>query len=330
MKGKKTQEHSRPSQESGMATLETVWAGIPELSFSPDSTDKMPTLIDKENCGKGYKVKDGEIYTVRLGMHSHPASGAGAFTKDSQAVCLIPATTSKRHLIVALFAPKEIYPAVFMDNVSLKASQPFHLELIKGSAALICNNGSSKLPLGDDAVNLDGDAILISQSALRDMTPDYLNYTYDFITFQVMVVEEKDCILLKQVRLAESESEEWQDSITAQIGDKIEFEIYYCNGSDSSQRITISEELPPCLKYVKSEAFLYTPETSEGKSIDTDTITTDGLVIDRCDPDAEIVVCYTAEVASHHLVSTGDRIWNWTKVQAGSKILENYAEVIMK
>lgn len=271
-------------------------------------------------------MKDGEIYTMRLGMHSHP-DGLGAFTKDSIAVCEIPTVISKRHRVIALFATPEIYPALFMDHVSLSAEQPCRLELIKGSAALVCNNGTKGLPLEDDAVSLEGDLVIISSSELSDKTPDYLSYTYDFIAFQVKVVTEEECILQKQVRRVDSEDGKWRDSVTAQIGDVVEFRVQYTNGSGSPQKVTISEELPPCFEYVKSEAFLYSPGALEGKPLDSGTFVASDMEVGRCGPEETVAVHYAVEVIDYPPEDQQGREWNWTKVRAGSKVLENYAEV---
>lgn len=329
MKNDNVKKYTTSPKPLGMPTVEAAWAGAPlSLEFSPDSTEDMPTLIDKANCGKEYHVKDGEIYTIRLGMHSHP-DGLGAFNKESLAICEIPTTISKRHPIIALFATPEIYPALFMDYVSLNADRPFRLELIKGSAMLLCNNGAEGMPLGDDAVSLEEDLVIISQSALSDKTPDYLNYTYDFIVFQVRVATEIECILRKQVRLINGDGKEWHDSVTAHIGDMVEFRVQYTNGSGSPQKVKISDDLPPCLECVKCEAFLYDLETPEGKPIDSGTFITSGMEIGSCKPEETVAIYYTTEVVDYSPEDQQGLVWNWTEVRTGAKILENYAEVII-
>lgn len=70
MKTDNIKKNDTSSISFGKLTMEIAWADIPKLSFSSDSTREMPTLIDKENCGKSYRVKGGEIYTVRLGVVS--------------------------------------------------------------------------------------------------------------------------------------------------------------------------------------------------------------------------------------------------------------------
>lgn len=216
-----------------------------------------------------------------------------------------------------------------MDFVDLSAEQRCHLELIKGSAALVCNNGSKGLPLEDDAVSLEGNLVIISSRELSDKTPNYLNYTYDFITFQVRVSTEKECILQKQVRLVDGKNGKWHDSVTARIGDVIEFRVQYTNGSNSPQKVTILETLPLCFEYVKSEAFLYSPETSEGKPIDSGMFVTSGMKIGSCKPEETVVVHYTAEVVDYPAENQQNRVWDWTELRVGSKVLENYAEVII-
>lgn len=192
MKSNNTYKNTIFTKPLGKPTVEAVWAGIPlSLELSPDSTDDMPTLIDKANCSKEYSVQDGEIYTVRLGMHSNP-NGRGAFTRDSIAACSIPTESAKRQVVVALFAQQEISPAVFMDYTGLNADTPFHLEYLYRSAMLEHNNGAQELVLSDNAVSVEGNMIIISHDELKGEIPDYCTYTYDFITVQVRVVFDKE------------------------------------------------------------------------------------------------------------------------------------------
>lgn len=192
MKPNSTYENTTSSKPLGKPTVETVWAGIPlSLELSSDSTEGRPILVDKESCGKEFKVRDGEIYTIRLGMHSNP-NGLRAFTRDSMAVCTIPVTEAKGQIISAMFAAHEIYPAIFMDYVGLYADVPFSLEFMYQSAALECNDGEKGLLLSDNAISFADDMIIISHDGLKGEIPAYCNYTYDFIRVQVRVVFEQE------------------------------------------------------------------------------------------------------------------------------------------
>lgn len=172
--------------------MEVAWQGIPlTWEVDPDSPRDAPILYDREHCGKRYRVKDGEVYTIRLGIHSDP-NGVGVISRDSCVSCIVPTASGKQQFIMALFSVAEIYPARLMDGVYLSADVPFHLEYVYRSAMLESNNGSKGLLLSDNAVELRDDLVIISHCGLEGEIPAYCTYTYDFITVQVRVVFDEE------------------------------------------------------------------------------------------------------------------------------------------
>lgn len=192
MKSNKTEKKFPAPEFPDKPTMEVAWQGVPlTWEVDPDSPKESPMLFDREHCGKCYRVKDGEVYTVRLGVHSDP-NGIGTISRDSTAVCVIPTESGKQLHIMALFSVAEIYPAMLMDYVFLCADTAFHLEYVYQSAMLESNNGSKGLLLSDNAVELRDDLVIISHCGLEGEIPGYCTYTYDFITVQVRVVFDED------------------------------------------------------------------------------------------------------------------------------------------
>lgn len=176
----------------GKPTVEVAWQGIPlTWEVDPDSPKDSPMLYDREHCGKCYRVKDGEVYTIRLGIHSDP-NGVGVISRDSSIGCVVPTASGKRQFIMALFSVAEIYPAKLMDGVYLSADVPFHLEYVYRSAMLESNNGSKGLVLSDNAVCLEDGLVTIGHDGLEGEIPDYCTYLYDFITLQVRVAFDEE------------------------------------------------------------------------------------------------------------------------------------------
>ena len=61
-----------------------------------------------------------------------------------------------------------------------------------------------------------------------------------------------------QVRFKDSEDGAWQDSVDAEIGDEVEYQITYQNTSDSTQTdVVISDSLPANMQYVAGSTVLY-------------------------------------------------------------------------
>ena len=307
--------------------VEAAWAGIPELILSPGSTKEKPIVIDKRYYNREYMVKDGEIYTIRVGLHSHPA-GLGAFTRDSTGVAILPTISSKTHVVAGMFSQREIYPIIYMDSIYLSADEPFRLELLYGSAALECNSGKGRIPLGGEAVSLEDGLIIISQSDLREKLPDYYTYTYDFITFQVRVVFEDGCLLTDAVS-RNSDNDDWSSRTEAKVGDELDFWISYENNSNQTQEdIAIALEFPQSLKFLSGSVDLYGCDTTNGES-SFEITDPSSIQIKHCAPGGEVYIDYRAEVTD--ILPEGETpVWKWTEVRVGQKIIQSYSEVIVK
>ena len=192
MKTEETKKYATDFAQYGKPTMEVARQGIPltwELDL--DSPKDAPMLYDREQYGKLYQVKDGEVYTVRLGVHSDP-NGVGVISRDSFAKCIVPTASEKRQLIMAVFGIAAIAPMSLMDCVCLSADVPFHLEYVYRSAMLESNNGSKGLDLSDNAVRLKDGLLMIGHEGLEGEIPDYCTYLYDFITLQVRVVFDEE------------------------------------------------------------------------------------------------------------------------------------------
>lgn len=189
MKSEKTKKNT---VDCGKPTMEVAWQGVPlTWEIDPDSPKDAPMLFDREQCGKCYRVKDGGVYTVRLGVHSDP-NGFGVIPRDSSVRCIVPTASEKRQLIMAAFSMAEIAPVILMDYVYLSADVPFHLEYVYRSAMLESNNGSKGLILSDNAVYLKDGLVVIGHEGLEGEIPSYCTYLYDFITLQVRVVFDEE------------------------------------------------------------------------------------------------------------------------------------------
>lgn len=170
--------------------LEEARLGIPmsmELLNSPD--DEFPIMADSAEYGRRFRVDDGKVYTVRLGIRSD-AEGIGAIPGNSAATIFIPTVPARDIQITATFAFPEMFPVIFADAVCLYSGTEFSLEYVYGSAQLECNNiiNTKALPLNDTALELVGDDIVIGHTNLSSLLPAHCTYNYDFISVQVKVV----------------------------------------------------------------------------------------------------------------------------------------------
>ncbi len=177
--------HDQPAIEAAEQSIPLT------LKLCPDAADKTPTFVDQEYYKKVYTVDNGQIYTLRLGIHS---SGLGVPTMDVDTIvaCYIPTVPDKLQHIVSLFLIDELYPAKYMDTIWLKtkADRPFKIEYVYGSAALEPNNISQALPLDNDAIKLENDSVIIYQHGVRDKIPNCCTFFFDFLRIQIKVIYE--------------------------------------------------------------------------------------------------------------------------------------------
>lgn len=310
--------------------VEVATALIPPLEHSPDGSDDMLLYVEKTRSNRLQQVENGKIYTIRLGVHNRSAD-VGAFSRDTIAGCFIPTVISKRHRITAFFTQRENFPAVFMDDIILKANAPVKLEYIKGSAALECNCTKGKIWLEDDATALE-ERIMIATGKLDASLPECYTYTYDFITFQVRIAEEYNYYVQKQVRVLGGVNDEgqWSDSVIAKVGDNLEFRVTFANSDSFASEIVITDKLPECLKFIEGEVCTYATDGTGTKALEEDKFVSTGLIIKGCAPETEVVFCYTVEVIDCPLPNDIDRAWNWSIIRVGANTLEDYAEVVIQ
>lgn len=168
---------------------EKIWRGIPDVEIYGNDPE-VPVFVEKYRTNRTIRVENGDMLTLRLGMHSCSCpAGVGAFSRDCVAFCTIPMGTAKEHSVNALFAQPEITPALFLDEQVLYSDTPFHLEVVEGSARLEVNCGAKALPLDDKAIGREDNTIIIVNE-IREKLPKFYTYTFDFITIRVRIVSE--------------------------------------------------------------------------------------------------------------------------------------------
>ncbi len=326
MKRNKLKHNHSSTKAMDKPSVETAWVGVPKLSLSLESTDRKPILIDKHYYNREYKVKDNEIYTIRLGLHSHP-NGLGAFTRDSTGVCILPLELSKAHVITGMFSHLEIYPAAYMDSVNLSAGEPFRLKLLHGSVALESNNGKERIPIGDEAISLgENHAVTIVYDKSKCKLPAYYTYTYDFITFQVKTAFEKACSF-KGLRAARKNSNTWQGSIDVHAGERIYFRFDYQNNTDVDQNdVAFSFQCPPGLRLISSSACrCRARQWEEVKSANNFS----KIVVGCCRP-GEAIRAYAIAKVSDTVPLEEVRMWMCAEVDTGTEIFRDYSEIVVK
>lgn len=322
-------------KDYGKPAVESRSAGIPLsiglLQEDSNNPKESPTLVDHETFGKAYRVQDGAVYTIRLGIHSDP-HGVGAITKDSAVACMIPTATTKRAQLLALFFIDELYPAKFADCVYLLSDNAFKLELLHKTARLESNNESREsLTLSDDTVRMENENILIFFNGLDEELSEYSNFTYDFLAFEVMVVFEKQHMVSQRVRVVSNKRKAWHERIQAKVGDKIEIEVSYSNySSDAIEDLTITTDIPECFRFIKDSATTDGARRLDCALMKKDELTILRIALGECKPGIMVSVRYTIEVVNNNLPDGQDGLCNWVQVSADLNVQYAYTEIFLK
>ena len=191
------------------------------------------------------------------------------------------------------------------------------------------NNGIGKggVVLSDDLIQADG-GILIGYDKLDGRIPGC--YQYDgFVTIKVKAVFDYDFIADTQVRLAGEKT--WQDTVTANVGDKVEFQIQYKNTSNKSQtHVVLRDILPPNLRYVPGSTKLMDAKYPNGATINEDVLVDDnGFLIGDYSAGSNAYVMFTAEVVDDSLACGQNTLINKGQAYVNDKLLEDRATVII-
>ena len=135
-----------------------------------------------------------------------------------------------------------------------------------------------------------------------------------------------------QVRFKDSEDGAWQDSVDAEIGDEVEYQITYQNTSDSTQTdVVISDSLPANMQYVAGSTVLYNVNHPNGLVLDTDAVVADnGINIGAYTAGSNAFVRFTAKVEDVDLAWGSNTLVNWGQVSVGETMLQDHAEVVVQ
>lgn len=135
-----------------------------------------------------------------------------------------------------------------------------------------------------------------------------------------------------QVRFKDSEDGAWQDSVDAEIGDEVEYQITYQNTSDSTQtNVVISDSLPANMQYVAGSTVLYNVNHPNGLVLDTDAVVADnGINIGAYTAGSNAYIRFTAKVEDVDLAWGSNTLVNWGQVSVGETMLQDHAEVVVQ
>lgn len=265
--------------------------------------------------GNEITVEDGKIYTVRLYVHNNSPLGTDAIAENVRANFVLPNTISNSQTITGYLRSSNATPDVYWDEVKLVSDENFTIEYVNGSAKY--TNAIHEFALSDKVVT-SSDGVLLGYDSLDGRIPGCFYYDGQ-VTIEVKVKKETTPVvsskISKTVRIKGSDDKTWKESVEANVGDEVEFQIEYVNlSSEGVRAVFIRDELPKNLQYVAGSTYLYNSNYPQGFHVTDENLTTTGINIGGYNPNGNAYVRFTAKVVDETLTCGHNKLVNWANV----------------
>lgn len=312
--------------------------------------------------GNQIEAEDGQTYVIRLYAHNNNPNGEQAVSENTkvsfvglndkstlQEVDVVDETgkatgekVMKQQIEVnGKITSSNANPQRYWDYVNFQSDVPFHLEYVYGSALLENNGfasvnniynvpggGNGPVKLSDDIVD-NADGTLIGFYGLDGRVPGCYKYA-EYVTIRVKVVYDYDFTVEQKVRLANNENADWEDVVTVESGDLVEFRIEYKNTSDAIQNnVTLKDFLPENLNYIENTARINEGEHSDNREIVQKPIRENSIQLGDYDAGTNAYVYFTVEVTDKNLTEGANTISNWAQISIGSTMVQDYSAVVL-
>ncbi len=285
-------------------------------------------------------VKDGQDYIIRAYVHNNNLHSENV-ARDVSIAFSIPSAAARRLRINGFIDTSNASPQRYWDYVDFVSDTPFHLEYYYNSALLENNGvGAGGLQLSDEIVtNASGGGTKIGYYDSRTSPSDPVildgiipaGYQYSsYITIRVKVVFDTNFNVGTTVRLADAENDVWKDSVEAEAGSRVEFQIQYTNTSNEDQlSVAAISALPDGLRYVDGSTRIINSKYPDGAQINEDTLTTDGFLIGSYGAGADAILTFTAEVTGDNLYEGVNKLESIGQIRVGNRVMQDSAAVIV-
>lgn len=318
--------------------------------------------------GNQIAAEDGQTYVVRIYAHNNNPNGDDAVAENTrvsfvglnnqstlQEVNVVdedgyvvkdaqgnPVKTMKQQIEVnGKITSSNAQPQRYWDYVNFQSDVPFHLEYVYGSALLenngfasvnniynVAGGGNGPVKLSDDIVD-SADGTLIGFYGLDGRVPGCYKYA-EYVTIRVKVVYDYDFAVEQKVRLANSENADWEDVVTVEPGDLVEFRIEYKNIGDVTQNnVTFKDLLPENLNYIENTARINEGEHSDDREIVQKPIKENSIQLGDYGAGTNVYVYFTVEVTDKNLAEGANIISNWAQISVGSTMMQDYSAVVL-
>lgn len=270
-------------------------------------------------------VEDGKTYTIRAYICNDNPHDKDATSEGTRFWFSIPRASGTEANVNGFISSRNAFPEEYVDYVTFRNEEAFHLEFIAGSATILSNGTVNGSTLSDEVIKTTSsevDGVFIGYDSLDGNLPGGRRYACN-IDIQVKAVFDHDFLVEQKARIVGNGKEWLEDSIGVKVGDIIEFQTQYKNLSAEPQyNVATRNILPPGgLRYVEGSTILYNTNFPDGTPIESDAIVGNGIGLGSYDSGANAYVRFRAEVVS---IPEKSSMTNWIQIQAGAdKLIMN-------
>lgn len=238
-------------------------------------------------------VQSGKEYYVRMYVHNNAASNLNLVAKNTTAKFNVPTYSASRIQIDGYLSADNASPSSVWDQVALVGNSDFNVSYVAGSATYTNNvfTGGTALP---DSVVSSG--AKLGYTKMDGNVPGCMQYT-GYVIFKIKVnVQNFD--VQKTVRVNGATDKTWKNSVTAQPGDTVDFQIHFKNNGDTQLKDVIAKDtLPNGMTYVNGSTYL---ANSDGTKNVADGITSNGLNIGGYMPNGDAYIKFSAKIGNNN------------------------------
>ena len=272
-------------------------------------------------------VEEGKEYVIRLYAHNNNPQGTKTVAQDTTVRFNIPTTSESSLTVNGYISASNANPTDYWDSIIFKSSdgRKFYLDYVEGSATFWNNKiGLGGLQVSDNVITNDG--IKIGYESLDGRIPGC--YEYDSFTTIVVkpVFTDHNYTVDKRVRLHGTEN--WSESVTAKVGDLVDFVIKYQNTTENAASDVMIRDVLPENMELASEVVLKNGTNPNGLTLKGDI--SKGINIGGYAVDATAYVTFTAKVVDKTMICGKNILRNWGQIGVGSITRQDDADVVVQ
>lgn len=261
-------------------------------------------VADGNKFGDEVTLEMGKTYEVYIYYHNnadaHDVGKTAIGIADGASVkSSFPATVKKgeKATVTATIFAADTDPLAVWDGAYMMPSRDLYLRYVPGTATIHNGGALDGQSIGPDY--LFGDGALLGYNKFSGILPGCNEYA-GYITYQIFA-DAPDFTIKKSIV---------GDSTTVKAGDEVTFKVRYENtGTMNQTNVVVKDTLPNNLTYISGSAILYNNNLPDGKSVNDDIITEQGMNIgDYAGTTGWAEVVYKAKVKDD--VKCGDELTN--------------------